>query len=93
MPTLEITENVSNTLLTYSQRSQAINELREKMIQYQYKGINVNFKDIDDINSFYRFIIEMTPKFKDAGLIVCVTINNNIDKEKIMKITNYTIEK
>lgn len=92
LPTLENTESVSNTLLTYGQRSKAINELRDKISYYQYKGININFEDIDDINSFYRFIIEMTPKFKESGLIVCVTINENIDKEKILKIIDYIIE-
>lgn len=93
LPTLENTENVSSTLLTYSQRSQVINALLEKIMYYQYKGININFEDIDDINSFYRFIIEMTPRFKEAGLIVSITINEDIDKEKILKITDYIIEK
>ena len=93
LPTLENTENISNTLLTYSQRNQVINELLEKIMYYQYKGININFEDIDDINSFYRFIIELTPRFKEAGLIVSVTINKDIDKNKVLKITDYIIEK
>ena len=93
LPTLENNECVCSTLLTYSQRSQLINSLCTEIVKYQYKGININFKDIDDINSFYRFVIELTPRFKENGLIVCVTINDEIDKEKILKITDYIIEK
>lgn len=92
LPTLETNESVSSTLLTYSQRSRAINELYDKVTHYQYKGININFKNIDDINSFYRFIIELAPKFKESDLIICVTINDIINKEKILKITDYIIE-
>lgn len=93
LPTLENNECVCSTLLTYSQRSQLINSLCTAITKYQYKGININFKDIDDINSFYRFVIELAPRFKENGLIVCVTINDEIDKEKILKITDYIIEK
>ena len=93
LPTLENSECVCSTLLTYSQRSQLINSLCSVITKYQYKGININFKDIDDINSFYRFVIELTSRFKENGLIVCVTINDEIDKEKILKITDYIIEK
>lgn len=92
LPTLENSESVSKSLLTYSQRNQVINDLYAYIMKYQYKGINVQFKNIDDINSFYRFIIEMTPRFKAEGLIVSVTLNSSIDKEKISKITEYIIE-
>lgn len=93
LPTLKNNESVSKTLLTYSQRDQVIDALYTYVVKYQYKGININFDTIDDINSFYRFIIEMTPRFRESGLIVSVTLNDNIDKEKILKITDYIIEK
>lgn len=92
LPTLENNESVSKSLLTYSQRDQVIEDLYTYIVKYQYKGININFETIDDINSFYRFIIEMTPRFKESGLIVAVTLNDSIDKEKVLKITDYVIE-
>ena len=92
LPTLENTECVCSTLLTYAQRSQIINSLCTQITKYQYKGINIDFKEIDDINSLYRLVIELTPRFKELGLIVCVTINNQIDKDKILKITDYVIQ-
>lgn len=94
LPSLSSNEEVSNCLLSYSQRSQVINELVEYLKQYQYFGINVNFSSIaiDDINSFYRFIIELVPRCKNEGLKVAVTLNKTIDKNKIEEIVDYIIE-
>ena len=91
-PTLSNDAEVSNCLLTYSQRSQVINELITYLKEHQYFGINVNFSSIDDINSFYRFIIELSPRIKKENLKLVVTSNKNIDKGKIEKIVDYIIE-
>lgn len=93
MPTLTNNENVSSTLLSYSQRSQVINSLKEMMIKYNYIGINIELATIDDINSFYRFILELTPRFKAAGIKVAVTLNNsNLEKSRIKDVVDYVIE-
>lgn len=93
MPTLTNNENVSSTLLSYSQRSQVINSLKEMMIKYNYIGINIELETIDDINSFYRFILELTPRFKAAGIKVAVTLNNNnLEKDRIKNVVDYIIE-
>lgn len=83
---------ISKNLLTYSQRNNVINQLYEKLVTNGIKGINIDFETIDDINSFYRFIIELAPKFKESGLKVCVTMNKNINKEKIEDVVDYIIE-
>jgi len=57
----------------------------------QNRGININFSTIDDIKSFYRFVIEIVPRFKESGLIVSVTLKDSLDKDKIQKITDYTV--
>ena len=93
MPTLTNNENVSSTLLSYSQRSQVINSLKEMMIKYNYIGINIELATIDDINSFYRFILELAPRFKAAGIKVAVTLNNsNLEKSRIKDVVDYVIE-
>ncbi len=93
MPTITNNENVSSTLLSYSQRSQVINSLKEMMLKYNYIGINIEFEAIDDINSFYRFILELSPRFKAAGIKVAVTLNNsNLEKDKIKDVVDYIIE-
>lgn len=92
IPMLQNNSSVSKNLLTYSQRNNVINQLYEKIVTKGLKGININFETIDDINSFYRFIIELSPKFKESGLKVCVTMNKNINKEKIENVVDYIIE-
>lgn len=92
IPMLKNNASVSKSLLTYSQRNNVINQLYEKLVTNGLKGININFETIDDINSFYRFIIELAPKFKESGLKVCVTMNKNINKEKIENVVDYIIE-
>ena len=45
-------------------------------------------------NSFYRFLIELEPRFKEEGLYVSVTIKNNknIQRNKIQNIVDYVVE-
>ena len=93
LPTFTNNENVSNNLLSYSQRSQTINALKNYLINYNYIGVNIEFNTIDDVNSFYRFVLELAPRFKDEGLIVAITLNNNLDKSRLENIVDYIIEK
>ena len=52
-----------------------------------------SLKTIDDYNSFYRFIIEMSPRFRDSDLKLVVTINNNnIERNRIEKQVDCIIE-
>lgn len=93
MPSLTNTESVSSTLLTYSQRTQAINSLKDLVIKYNYVGINIKFDSIDDINSFYRFLLELYPRFKGANIKVAITLNNsNLEKNRLENITDYIFE-
>ena len=93
LPTFTNNANVSDTLLTYEERSKIINELKEKILEYGFFGINIEFKTIDDFNSFYRLVIELTPRFKNAGLNVIVTIeNNNLDRQRLENIVDLIIE-
>ena len=93
LPTFTNNESVSNNLLSYSQRSIAINSLKKYLIQYNYIGVNIEFDSIDDINSFYRFVLELMPRFREAGLKVAVTLNNNLDKSRLENVVDYIIEK
>ncbi len=73
-----------NTTATYS--------VYKTWTKNNYIGINIKFNSIDDINSFNRFILELVPRFKTAGLKVAVTLANNVDKSKIENIVDYIVE-
>ena len=92
MPTFTNNESVSNNLLSYAERSAVINSLKNYLIKYNYMGINIKFNTIDDVNSFYRFILELAPRFKEAGLKVAVTLNNNLEKSRLENVVDYIIE-
>ena len=92
MPTLKNTESVSSSLLTYAERNKFINELYVFLVKNGAKGIYINFAEIDDLNSFYRFLIELTPKFKESGMYVVVENNKLLDKNKLNSIVDYVVE-
>ncbi len=83
---------VSENLLSYSQRSSVINSLRKYLVQHNYMGINIEFSSIDDVNSFYRFILELVPRFKEVDLKVAITLNDNLDKSRLENVVDYILE-
>lgn len=92
MPTFTNNESVSNNLLSYAERSAVINSLKNYLVKYNYMGVNIEFDSIDDVNSFYRFVLELAPRFKEAGLKVAVTLNNNLEKSRLENVVDYIIE-
>ena len=84
--------SVATAFATYSQRSESINNIYNEVMQNQYKGVCIDFEKMDDVNSFYRFLIELSPKFKESGLKVVVKANPPIDKEKVKNIVDYIME-
>lgn len=92
LPTFTNHESVSNNLLSYTERSTVINSLKNYLIKYNYMGINIEFDTIDDVNSFYRFVLELVPRFKETGLKVAVTLNNNLEKARLENVVDYVLE-
>ena len=84
--------SVASAFATYSQRSEIIQNIYNKVMQNQYKGVCIDFEEIDDVNSFYRFLIELSPKFKESGLKVMVKASTPIDKEKVKNIVDFIME-
>lgn len=93
LPVFTNNESVSDNLLSYSDRSKVINSLIALLRDHNYIGVNIEFNSIDDLNSFYRFILELAPRFKEADLKVAITLNNNLEKTKLEKVVDYIIEK
>lgn len=85
--------NVSENLLTYTQRNTVINNIYQYLMQYQFQGVFIKFEKIDDWNSFNRFLIELKPKLKESGLKLGIIYNSeNIEKSKIENIVDLLIE-
>lgn len=81
--------NCSTGLATYLQRNERINKIYTDVIQSGKYIICIDFEEIDDINCFYRFVIELTPKFREAGMRVGVKLKQPIDEEKVKNIVDF----
>ncbi len=83
---------ISATFATYHQRNEVIKDLYQKTLDGDFKGVCIDFEKIDDIHSFYRFLIELTPKFRESGLLVAVKLKPQLDKAKVKGIVDFVLE-
>ena len=90
--TLSNNSDISNSLRTYPERNKIINDLYYILVEHEFQGVNINFEKIDDINSFNRFIIELTPRLKELGLKVSIKTNKNVDEEKLKDVVDIIIK-
>lgn len=70
---LDITSNIMNS---YEQRQNLINAIVEKCVKYDLDGINLDFENMkqEDKDMYSRFIIELTPRMKEIGLVTSVDV-------------------
>lgn len=70
---LTVTSGIMNS---YEKRQELINEIIVACVRYKLDGINIDFENMkqEDKDLFSRFIIEITPRLKDMGLVVSVDV-------------------
>lgn len=70
---LKVTSEIMND---YNKRQKLIGDIVEACINYNLDGINIDFENMkqEDKNMYSRFIIELTPRIKDMGLVVSVDV-------------------
>ncbi len=70
---LSVTSEIMNS---YEKRQELINEIIVFCVKYKLDGINIDFENMkqEDKDLFSRFIIEITPRLKDMGLVVSVDV-------------------
>lgn len=70
---LSITSNIMNS---YEKRQEIIEELVDVCVKYELDGINVDFENMkqEDKDMYSRFIIELTPRLKEMGLVTSVDV-------------------
>jgi len=70
---IEITSKILNS---YEARRNLIEKLVAVCVEYELDGINIDFENMyqEDKDVFSRFIIELTPRLKDIGVIVSVDV-------------------
>ena len=70
---LDITSNIMNS---YENRKKLIESIVEKCVKYDLDGINIDFENMyaEDIDMYSRFIIELTPRLKEIGMVTSVDV-------------------
>ncbi len=70
---LSITSNIMNS---YEGRQNLIESIINKCVKYKLDGINIDFENMkqEDKDMFSRFIIELTPRLKEIGLVTSVDV-------------------
>ena len=70
---LNVTSNIMND---YNKRQNLINKIVDYCVKYKLDGINVDFENMkqEDKDMYSRFIIELTPRLKDMGVVVSVDV-------------------
>lgn len=70
---LDITSNI---MKSYTKRQKLIESIIDKCVKYRLDGINIDFENMkkEDKDMFSRFIIELTPRMKEIGLVVSVDV-------------------
>ena len=70
---LEITSEIMNS---YENRKQLIEKIVDACVTYDLDGINIDFENMkqEDIDLYSRFIIELTPRLNEIGMVVSVDV-------------------
>lgn len=73
------TENLSITskiMNSYELRQKLIESIVDKCVKYDLDGINVDFENMkqEDKDMYSRFIIELSPRLKEIGLVTSVDV-------------------
>ena len=84
--------DVSSNMMTYADRKDIINNIYLMLVENNFKVLNIDFEKINDVNSFYRFLIEITPRLKESGIKTVVTLNSSLDGDKVSKIVDYVVK-
>ena len=96
---LDITSEIMNS---YENRKQLIEKIVEACVEYDLDGINVDFENMkqEDKDVYSRFIIELTPRLNEIGMVVSVDVTAPdggetwsmcFDRNVIGDVANYII--
>ena len=70
---LEVTSEIMNS---YENRKELIEQIVDVCVAYDLDGINIDFENMkqEDIDLYSRFIIELTPRLNEIGMVVSVDV-------------------
>jgi len=86
-------EKQSNIILQdYKSRTLLIDNIVNLAIKYDIKGINISFSNINNIQAFNRFVIELAPRLREIGISANVILTENLNETDYAGIVDFVIE-
>lgn len=83
--------NINDVFSKYNSRNQYINTIVEIAKQNNIDAIVLDIKEIEDINDYYRFIIEIAPNLRNNNIKINVVLNDKIKEENIIGVVDYIV--
>lgn len=77
---------------SYSIRTCLINNMYNEFVNNKLKIICIDFNNVDDKEGLYRFLIELTPRFKETGYNVIVKYKDGLNREKLENIVDCVVD-
>lgn len=70
---MSVTSEIMND---YNKRQKLIESIVSACVEYKLDGVNIDFENMkqEDKDMYSRFIIELTPRIKDMGMVVSVDV-------------------
>lgn len=95
-------ETTSKILNSYELRTKVIDNIVKLAVDYKLDGINLDFENMNtsDKDLFSRFVIELKPKLKEAGIVLSVDVtapdggsnwSNCYDRNVIGDVADYIV--
>lgn len=95
-------ETTSKILNSYELRTKVIDSIVKLAVDYKLDGINLDFENMNtsDKDLFSRFVIELKPKLKEAGVVLSVDVtapdggsnwSNCYDRNVIGDVADYIV--
>ena len=85
-------ERQTNELINnYEQRTELIDTIVSYIYKYRVRGVNLDFKEVENQDNFYRFIIELAPRLRELGITTNVVLNNSFNEENLIGVVDYII--
>ena len=87
-------ERQSNIIIgDYKTRTLLIDSIVNFVVKYDIKGININFYNIDNVQAFNRFILELSPRLREIGVSTNVIITDKLNETDYVGIVDFITEK
>lgn len=90
--TVTLNGSMSALYGSYTPRTCLINNLYNACVNNKIEIICIDFNEIDDKEGLYRFVTELTPRFREVGYKVIVKNKNGLNREKLENIVDCVVD-